>query len=107
MLSQIRDGILDMTLKLYPQIEEQAPQQGGRRMMPSRQPNPRRMVATKQEYHSTVTASPAGYNGSDGMPPPPPNAPKVPVRVGPKIGRNDPCPCGSGKKYKNCHGAGL
>lgn len=28
-----------------------------------------------------------------------------PVRVEQKIGRNDPCPCGSGKKYKNCHGA--
>jgi len=27
-----------------------------------------------------------------------------PVKVGPKVGRNDPCPCGSGKKYKNCHG---
>lgn len=27
-----------------------------------------------------------------------------PIRVGPKVGRNDPCPCGSGKKYKNCHG---
>ena len=27
-----------------------------------------------------------------------------PVRVGPKVGRNDPCPCGSGKKFKNCHG---
>ena len=27
-----------------------------------------------------------------------------PVKAGPKIGRNDPCPCGSGKKYKNCHG---
>ncbi len=27
-----------------------------------------------------------------------------PVRVEKKIGRNDPCPCGSGKKYKNCHG---
>ncbi|MCR9012556.1 preprotein translocase subunit SecA [Gabonibacter chumensis] len=27
-----------------------------------------------------------------------------PVHVGPKVGRNDPCPCGSGKKYKNCHG---
>ena len=27
-----------------------------------------------------------------------------PIRVGEKIGRNDPCPCGSGKKYKNCHG---
>ena len=31
-------------------------------------------------------------------------APKQPVKAGPKIGRNDPCPCGSGKKYKNCHG---
>jgi preprotein translocase subunit SecA len=28
----------------------------------------------------------------------------VPVTAGPKIGRNDPCPCGSGKKYKHCHG---
>lgn len=27
-----------------------------------------------------------------------------PVHVGPKVGRNDPCPCGSGLKYKNCHG---
>ena len=34
-------------------------------------------------------------------------APKAtPVRVDPKIGRNDACPCGSGKKYKNCHGVG-
>ncbi len=30
---------------------------------------------------------------------------REPIRVGPKVGRNDPCPCGSGKKYKNCHGA--
>ena len=31
-----------------------------------------------------------------------------PIRVGPKVGRNDDCPCGSGKKYKNCHGkAGI
>jgi preprotein translocase subunit SecA len=27
-----------------------------------------------------------------------------PVRVEKKVGRNDPCPCGSGKKYKHCHG---
>ena len=31
----------------------------------------------------------------------------APVHVDKKVGRNDPCPCGSGKKYKNCHGAGL
>ena len=29
---------------------------------------------------------------------------KVPIVTGPKIGRNDPCPCGSGKKYKKCCG---
>jgi preprotein translocase subunit SecA len=27
------------------------------------------------------------------------------VKSAAKVGRNDPCPCGSGKKYKNCHGA--
>jgi preprotein translocase subunit SecA len=32
----------------------------------------------------------------------PPPAPVL--REGPKVGRNDPCPCGSGKKYKQCHG---
>jgi preprotein translocase subunit SecA len=31
-------------------------------------------------------------------------APVVPVGDVPRVGRNDPCPCGSGKKYKNCHG---
>ena len=32
-------------------------------------------------------------------------APATPItRDGPKVGRNDPCPCGSGKKYKQCHG---
>ena len=34
--------------------------------------------------------------------------PRTPyINQGPKIGRNDPCPCGSGKKYKNCHGKGF
>ncbi|WP_444946270.1 preprotein translocase subunit SecA [Microbulbifer sp. VTAC004] len=35
---------------------------------------------------------------------PQPQAASVPERRGPKVGRNDPCPCGSGKKYKQCHG---
>ena len=30
-----------------------------------------------------------------------------PVRVDKKVGRNDPCPCGSGKKFKNCHGINM
>ena len=31
----------------------------------------------------------------------------TPVTAEPKVGRNDPCPCGSGKKYKKCHGIGM
>ena len=31
----------------------------------------------------------------------------MPAKAAPRVGRNDPCPCGSGKKYKNCHGRGL
>jgi uncharacterized protein YecA (UPF0149 family) len=31
-------------------------------------------------------------------------APRPSAQVAPKVGRNDPCPCGSGKKYKKCHG---
>ncbi len=47
---------------------------------------------------------------SSGSSAPPPEQeivlPKVTIRrETPKVGRNDPCPCGSGKKYKNCHGA--
>ncbi len=57
----------------------------------------------------------AQSTGYDALPPPPgaeglqagaavaATAPVV--RSGPKVGRNDPCPCGSGKKYKHCHGA--
>ena len=36
---------------------------------------------------------------------PPPAAPQPMTRAQPKVGRNEPCPCGSGKKYKQCHGA--
>ncbi len=48
-----------------------------------------------------------GLPGGQGRPGPPPSNPEpaVPfVREQPKVGRNEPCPCGSGKKYKHCHG---
>ncbi|MFN9321708.1 MAG: preprotein translocase subunit SecA [Chitinophagales bacterium] len=41
-----------------------------------------------------------GANENDRMNPPK----REPIRVENRVGRNDPCPCGSGKKYKNCHG---
>jgi preprotein translocase subunit SecA len=36
-----------------------------------------------------------------------PSKPQTVRNAEPKVGRNDPCPCGSGKKYKQCHGKGM
>jgi preprotein translocase subunit SecA len=47
----------------------------------------------------------AGAGPAAGMMPPLPAEPGTFVRSERKIGRNEPCPCGSGKKFKHCHGA--
>jgi preprotein translocase subunit SecA len=48
-----------------------------------------------------IAAAPADFAGLDAGP-----GPAGPtVRGGPKVGRNEPCPCGSGRKFKHCHGA--
>ena len=49
-------------------------------------------------------APPAGQQPQNMPQQPKPPQKQQPVRVEPKVGRNDPCPCGSGKKYKHCHG---
>ncbi|MCL4721600.1 MAG: SEC-C domain-containing protein, partial [Gammaproteobacteria bacterium] len=82
----------------------------------------RRMVEQLQYRHDEAPAvasaatggDPAGPVAADGGVAPrpmvarpavqPPPAPAPVVRQGPKVGRNEPCPCGSGKKYKQCHG---
>jgi preprotein translocase subunit SecA len=71
------------------------------------QPQPRRMTEGRIDLETgalaatgtaAATAGGGNGNGAGGQRP-------EPVRAGPKIGRNDPCWCGSGKKYKRCHGA--
>lgn len=58
---------------------------------------------------STTTTTPPRFQGSEGYQQAIQNSmnpveKQQPVVAEPKIGRNDPCPCGSGKKYKQCHG---
>ncbi len=66
-----------------------------------------------QMYDNKAQVEAAGHayaaNEEDYYTEPEPQEPikRTPVQAGPKIGRNDPCPCGSGKKYKSCHGQGL
>ena len=71
----------------------------------------------RQNYYNAPVSNPyanysttrAVYPGADAQREAAQNAgqsakPVEPAQAGPRIGRNDPCPCGSGKKYKNCHG---
>ena len=55
--------------------------------------------ASQDSYPGESAQREAAKNAGRGEP-----KPNQPVKAATKIGRNDPCPCGSGKKYKNCHG---
>ena len=57
----------------------------------------------KEEEHEDMSKYRAEKLGTDGES----TATQEPVRAEKRVGRNDLCPCGSGKKYKNCHGQGL
>jgi preprotein translocase subunit SecA len=70
-----------------------------------------RRVEQAQAQHAEFASAPAEAEAEEGegvavaLAPPPPAPVQQPVRrFGEKIGRNDPCPCGSGKKFKVCHG---
>ena len=58
----------------------------------------------RQETAKITGAALEAINSVDGGKAIDVNENKTVVNEGPKIGRNDPCPCGSGKKYKNCCG---
>ncbi len=89
LLIQIRDEVVSFAFKFFPQAAEEV--QARRR--------PVTRIREIKQNTDNIGISSASSNG-DGD-----TAVKVqPVRVGDKVGRNDPCPCGSGKKYKHCHG---
>jgi preprotein translocase subunit SecA len=117
MKDRIEEEIVRYLWRLTPVIGEE----GAEPPAPVRQPAPRRPSQLTLSGPSTAAAaSPFGAIGGSRGPASavaePPGPPR-PARTGgddsirqvkreePKVGRNDPCPCGSGKKYKKCHGA--
>ncbi len=91
---------------------EKAPEQKGapevQRAMPEKKNDYSQYKASKADstqgdaVGSNAAAQRAAAQGAGQK-----QAPTSPIKVGPKVGRNDSCPCGSGKKYKNCHGKGV
>jgi preprotein translocase subunit SecA len=97
LLDLMNSEIVTNVFRLFPAPTQQLPLRGPQR--------PQQMRLT----HDATTGlgfqanrEPVARGGGEQGPP---KAGKPqPVQVGDKIGRNDPCPCGSGKKYKQCHG---
>ena len=65
-----------------------------------------KMRQRKEEFAGAGAGGPEYLSQENDYIDPSENVKKEPIKVAPKIGRNDPCPCGSGKKYKQCHGRG-
>jgi preprotein translocase subunit SecA len=89
MKERIEDSILRTLFRLEPMTEEQIEEE--RR---------RRAEAFRRKFQLSSAAATAAEAGEQVKQ-------QTVVRKGDKVGRNDPCPCGSGKKYKKCHGQNL
>ena len=92
---------LNLVFKLFPETREQMPL-----------PRPRRPLHREQLTMTHDASAGLGFQANrepvEGSEPSrsaqPPGAKVQQLHATEKVGRNDPCPCGSGKKYKNCHG---
>ena len=101
MLEEVNKDTMSFLFKGQVAVEQ--PQQVKQAPAPQRS-DLSKLRATHDEFQQNVssTGAPNGEAPPQGPPPP---VKHEPVRNEMKVGRNDPCPCGSGKKYKSCHGA--
>ena len=90
MLEQLNEAVLTFLLRAFIPLRDAS---DAREARPAQQPN-RNLQQLRRTDPSQLST-----NGEQQA--------RTPVRVDKRVGRNDPCPCGSGLKYKNCHGKGL
>ena len=96
MLEKSNRDELSILNKGYIPMREQTEQSVRQPSRPQQQQNRPKVDMSKLQASRMQAAAAAGQ-GDKGAP--------SPVHVEKKVGRNEPCPCGSGKKFKNCHGA--
>jgi preprotein translocase subunit SecA len=107
MMQEISQEVISLVFKAGPLMDNQ---QGGRTSRRTstigQRPKLDRQRARTEHASSDANANYGVRLGGEGngSAERDPTAKAAPVVVGETIGRNDPCPCGSGKKYKHCHG---
>ena len=97
MVKKINDQTISVLMRA--QIPVREPEQVREAAPEPRVPQRPRYTETKQDLSDPNQRAAAGRDTRE--------VKREPVRNEHTIGRNDPCPCGSGKKYKNCHGRNL
>jgi preprotein translocase subunit SecA len=110
MKNRIEDDLIQKLFRYEPMTEEQMLEQRRRQERPA----PRVELSGAAAGAATFglgsgaagAAGGGGFDGSQGPEAGPPRPQQV-VHRDAKVGRNEPCPCGSGKKYKKCHGAAV
>ncbi len=104
MLVETNRNIISFLLRAGIPIQE-APQET--RRVPEQHTDMSHMRVNKAEIDARGQSYAADEEDYYTEAPDPMPVKRAPIQSGPKIGRNDPCPCGSGKKYKSCHGKGV
>lgn len=108
LIKDINKNFISFAFRFFPQIVERNDEEEAARRREAALPRFRNSTASNRNLHfehsSTVPAFLTGAPHAEA----PPEAQAVHTirKTEEKIGRNDPCPCGSGKKFKKCHGAG-
>ena len=97
MLVKVNREVLSILDKAYIPVREQSPEAARQQQM-QQQRERAKVDVNKLQASRMQAAAQAGQQERQRT---------MPIQAEKKIGRNDPCPCGSGKKYKNCHGKGL
>ena len=89
MLEELNEAVLTFLLRAF------IPLRDANEARQAKTPQPRRDLQQMRTNDPSQLSTNAEQKGH------------TPVRVDKRVGRNDPCPCGSGLKYKNCHGKGV
>ncbi len=103
MMEEISHDFVSFVFRAGPLVDGQAARRPAAGAPPKRRLDPKRASA---RHDSATPSYGVGGGGSDSAGRDrDPTAKNQPVVVQDRVGRNEPCPCGSGKKYKHCHGA--
>ncbi len=103
MVNEINDGTISVLMRTSLPVQ-QPPQDAPQQQQPAQRPQ---YTESKQNLDEPSETQKAMQQAAHAQTSRGPVERRPIVNNQPRVGRNDPCPCGSGKKFKNCHGRGL